>query len=269
MTSMPQGQRVGLAPDYSALRWPGETAETYLLIHGMGDCARIWEPVVVRWPAPRPTFLAPDLPGHGDSAPLPLGDMKSARVAVRLAPTLAELAGPVKICGHSAGARIAIALVRSGAVEARGLSLVDPGGTLAPSVRGRLLAHVALLRRGASSVERLVEAVKEGDPLADPALLTAYFEAAGQAGGAGWHLPVGRGAEALASPDFDLGEALAPVSLPVQVLRGAFSAICTQETAQNLLRAAPDARPLVTIDHAGHAIPMEQPDALAQALADN
>lgn len=253
--------------DLSALIWDGEIDEICLMLHGLGDCAWIWRPVIEHWYAPRPTFIALDLPGHGHSAARSLKASKSTAIAENLVPVLSDLAAPVWIVGHSAGAKVATRLVRNGSVPACGLGLVDAAIAPSPAARGRVMAHVAMLRRGAGSLERLIVMASESDPLADTRLLSRYFEAAAQEGGAGWHVPVGRGAEALLASDMHLQEELSQITLPVQVIRGAFSSICTAGTAAQLVQAAPRARPAVLIERAGHAISMEQPGALSKALA--
>ena len=272
MTSLPQPRRTDLAPDggLSALVWPGETGGRCLLLHGLGDCAWIWEPVVAAWPGPRPTFIAPDLPGHGQSPAAPLKDCKSARIADRMGPALASGVGdgPVWIAGHSAGARVAVGLARGGALAVSGLSLVDAAVAPGPEARGRIMAHVALLRRGAGSAQALAEALAAQDPLADAGLLARYVGTAGREGGAGWHVPVGRGAEALMSSDIDMASELALIDCPVQIIRGAYSSFCPAETASTLADAARDPLPVVTIAKAGHAIGMDQPATLAVAMAD-
>jgi pimeloyl-ACP methyl ester carboxylesterase len=79
-----------------------------LLLHGLGANAEVWEgwrPLLdQRWPG---RWLAPDLPGHGRSAPL-------ARYSVgSLAAAVAELIGPedrTVVVGHSLGGVVGLAL---------------------------------------------------------------------------------------------------------------------------------------------------------------
>ncbi|MEM8728942.1 MAG: alpha/beta hydrolase [Pseudomonadota bacterium] len=269
MMSLPQPQRLDLTADgdLSALKWTGEREAVCLLLHGLGDSAWIWQPVIEAWPGPRPTFLAPDLPGHGSSAAVGLKEAKSAAVAARLAPHLSDLETPW-VVGHSAGAKVALGLVATGLLDASGISLVDAADAPGPAARGAVMAHVAMLRRGAPGLPDLVATARASDPLADPALLSAYFQAAGCPGGAGWHVPIGRGAEALMSGDIVLQQRLPDVRVPVQVIRGAFSSICTAAQVEALVRVAHEPRAPATIDKAGHAIMMNQPAALARAIAD-
>lgn len=253
--------------------WDGDTDHIVLLIHGMADCSWIWAPLVTHWPGPRPTFIAVDLPGHGDSAPVPRRQMKSDAVADRLAEALKggaldEFAGaPVWVVGHSAGAKVAIGLLKRGAVAADGLTLLDTADDHAPNMRDRLFAHVAAMRKGAANVKGLVSLITGADPFANRELLETYFRAAARHDGAVWHVPVARGIEAILGADIDMTGDLATLDLPVQVIRGAGSSICPEAMAQKFLDACQHPLPLTAIARAGHGITMAQPAALAEALA--
>ena len=97
-----------------------------LLIHGLGGSARSWTPVLPALALTR-EIIAVDLPGHGDTPPLP---------AVTSIPTLADavtsfvhahdLVG-VDAVGSSMGARLVMELARRGGVLGTVVAL-DPGG---------------------------------------------------------------------------------------------------------------------------------------------
>lgn len=63
-----------------------------LLIHDAGECARLHEPLIARLAAAGLRVIAPDLPGHGESSPLPIED---GAVARRHAECLVE--GPLSL----------------------------------------------------------------------------------------------------------------------------------------------------------------------------
>lgn len=248
--------------------WDGDSDQTVLLIHGMADCAWVWEPLVTAWTGPRPTFIAVDLPGHGDSAPVSRREMKSYAVAERLANALIDYADtPMWVVGHSAGAKVAIGLIRRGAVNAQGLTLLDTADDHPPNVRDRLFAHVAGMRKGAANVKGLVDLVMGADPYADADLLDRYFRMAARHNGALWAVPVARGIEAILATDIDMTCDLAQLPCPIQVIRGAKSSICTEEMAAKFHAACQTPLPIVEIDRAGHGITLEQPGALCDALA--
>ncbi|OWU72887.1 alpha/beta fold hydrolase [Marinibacterium profundimaris] len=266
--TQPRILRIGEDDGLTLRIWDGDTDQAVLLIHGMGDCSWIWAPLVDRWPGARPTFIALDLPGHGDSAPVSRREMKSDAVAERIAGALADFAAtPMWLVGHSAGAKVAIGLAKRGAVPVQGLTLLDTADDHAPNVRDRLFAHVAGMRKGAANVKGLVQLVTGTDPFADEDLLDTYFRAAAKHDGATWKVPVVRGIEAILGTDIDMTGDLAGLDCPVQVIRGAKSSICPEEMAARFHAACAHPLPLVAIPEAGHGITMEQPQPLAEALA--
>jgi len=84
-----------------------------LLLHGLGATADVWagwRPVLAdRWPG---RWLAPDLPGHGGSAPLPEYTFDGLAAAVR---PLVESGGRTVVLGHSLGGVVGLALAAAGA----------------------------------------------------------------------------------------------------------------------------------------------------------
>lgn len=259
---------VGEEQSVSVRIWDGASDQVVLFIHGMADCAWVWEPLVAVWPGIRPTMIAVDLPGHGDSAGVSRREMKSDAVAERLATALSDFAEtPMWVVGHSAGAKVAIGLIRREAVMAQGLTLLDTADDHPPNVRDRLFAHVAGMRKGAANVKGLVDLVMGADPYADEALLDRYFRMAARHDGALWAVPVARGIEAILATDIDMTGDLATLDCPVQVIRGAKSSICTEEMAAKFQAACKSALPLIAIENAGHGITLEQPAALCSALA--
>ena len=86
----------------------GEGEPLLLLLHGLGATADVWAGwgplLAARWPG---RWVAPDLPGHGGSAPL-------ARYSFgALAAAVADLAGPAErtvVLGHSLGGVVGLAL---------------------------------------------------------------------------------------------------------------------------------------------------------------
>ncbi|MFL6128386.1 MAG: alpha/beta fold hydrolase [Mycobacteriales bacterium] len=86
----------------------GAGSPLLLLLHGLGATADVWEgwrPLLAeRWPG---RWVAPDLPGHGASAPLRRYSFGSLAAAV------ADLAGPgdrTVVLGHSLGGVVGLAL---------------------------------------------------------------------------------------------------------------------------------------------------------------
>lgn len=90
------------------VRGGGSGDRTLLLLHGLGATGEVWDGCVAelerRWEG---RWLAPDLPGHGRSEPLPRYSFGA------IAARVAELADPgacVVVLGHSMGGVIGLAL---------------------------------------------------------------------------------------------------------------------------------------------------------------
>jgi pimeloyl-ACP methyl ester carboxylesterase len=111
-----------------------------LLIHGLGGSWRTWTNILDPLAAER-EVIAIDLPGHGDTAPLP-GEMSMDTLAEAVTSWLAEhdLTG-TDVVGNSMGARLALELARRGVVGAT--VALDPGGFWEGWERGFFYATVA------------------------------------------------------------------------------------------------------------------------------
>src|SRR5262245_25917537 len=86
----------------------GEGGPVLVLLHGLGatgDVWRGWQPLLAaEWPG---RWIAPDLPGHGGSAPLPRYTFQALADAVGAA---LEPGAPVVVLGHSLGGVVGLAL---------------------------------------------------------------------------------------------------------------------------------------------------------------
>lgn len=80
----------------------GGDGPALLLLHGLGGSAAVWSGVIDHWPG---SWIALDLPGHGQSVPLPAYSFGAVAAAVaRVVP------GPVAVLGHSLGGVVGLAL---------------------------------------------------------------------------------------------------------------------------------------------------------------
>ena len=102
------------------------TGKPLLLIHGLGSTHHNWD-LIAGELAARREVIAIDLPGHGDSAPLP-GEVSISTLADAVTGFLRahDLLG-VDAVGSSMGARLVLELVRRGGVLGAVVSL-NPGG---------------------------------------------------------------------------------------------------------------------------------------------
>jgi pimeloyl-ACP methyl ester carboxylesterase len=91
----------------------GDGDPLLLLLHGLGATSDVWagwQPMLAdRWPG---RWLAPDLPGHGCSAPLPEYTFDALAAVLR---PLVEPGGRTVVLGHSLGGVVGLALAAAGA----------------------------------------------------------------------------------------------------------------------------------------------------------
>lgn len=134
------------------------SGDPLVLIHGTGSFRRVWDPVLARLAQER-DVIALDLPGFGDSAPLPPRERATApRFAAAVAGLLDELGlDRPHLVGHSIGGGIAMELAADG--RARTVTGISPTGfwtdLQAAFCRGSLAASVAALRALGPAVEPL------------------------------------------------------------------------------------------------------------------
>lgn len=131
-----------------------------LLLHGLGGDRQVFMPVLDRLAQAR-EVLAVDLPGFGESPPLPLSvPPTAAELAAEVARWLDEIGlDRVHVAGNSLGGRVALELARQG--RARSVTGLSPAGfwsrrelraarvqlQLAHTVALRLAPHAALVFR--------------------------------------------------------------------------------------------------------------------------
>jgi pimeloyl-ACP methyl ester carboxylesterase len=120
-------RRLLTAGGVSVRYFTGGSGEPLLLLHGLGGSAANWVELL---PALTERFrvLAPDLPGHAGSAPLPRGAGMTdfARVAADLLE--AEEVSSALVGGHSFGGLVALRLAQHRPELVSGLLLAAPAG---------------------------------------------------------------------------------------------------------------------------------------------
>ncbi len=103
------------------------SGEPLVLVHGLGGSRRIWAPVLDRLAADR-DVIAVDLPGFGESPPLPDG---VPATAANLGAAVDELVGALGVesphlAGNSLGGWVALELAKAG--RARSVCAISPAG---------------------------------------------------------------------------------------------------------------------------------------------
>jgi pimeloyl-ACP methyl ester carboxylesterase len=229
-----------------------EGAPTALLVHGAGASSAIWMMAMARV-ARAAHVVAVDLPGHGPS-PLPERGVEALSLDVyrdavgMLAGTLCL--GPSLLVGHSMGALVAIEAALAWPDKVRGLVLCAAAPRL--PVRDELLA---LLRDDPARVPAWM-AEHALSPRARPAVRRGFVAA-------GLVSP-----PAVALADFeavraaDLSSRIGGLTCPVLWLDGADDAIVASPRP-------PAERPgeARRLEGVGHLVPIEAPEAVAEAVA--
>ncbi|GJE44029.1 alpha/beta fold hydrolase BchO [Methylobacterium soli] len=256
----------------SGLRWhvqemgPPE-APAIVLVHGTGAATHSWRGLMPRL-AERFRVVAPDLPGHGFSDPLPQGRLSLPGMAAALGELLRHLGcAPQVAIGHSAGAAILARLALDGGIDPRLLVSINgalkpfPGmaGILFPGMARILFLNPVTPRLFAwsadtAAVERLIRGTGSSLDRAGLDLYRRLFRKTGHIAGAlgmmaNWQL------DAL---DRDLPKLCGRVLLIV----GTNDKAILPDTAFAVRDRLPDAR-VETVRGLGHLAHEEAPDRVA------
>jgi pimeloyl-ACP methyl ester carboxylesterase len=223
-----------------------------VFIHGSGDNAGCWDPIIER--LPMYTCLALDLPGHGALVDRPGPSVMSvADYAdfVRHELTRRNLAD-VCLVGHSLGSAITLTLALEWPALVGRMALVGAGARL--RVLPKLLAearthpsetHRALVTLGhAPGHEQVAERSFAALEPTAPGML--YRDLA-------------------ACDAFDMMDDLGRIAQPALIVVGAEDRLTPPKYAEFLCQRLANAT-LVTIPDAGHYVMAEAPDALANAI---
>jgi len=242
--------------------------DAVVLLHGISSGAGSWLGVAAGLQRLRQgvRVLAWDAPGYGESSPLANPAPVAEDYAQALGESLALLG--VKRCvlaGHSLGALVAAGFASGRPDGISHLALVSPaGGYGAPELaqqRGRVRRQRldALAEYG---VKGLAAAIDQRLAAPDtPELLRQWLR---------WNTarmqPDGYAQAVELLCGGDLGRAVGGLSMPVQVWVGEYDIVTPPAACADWARKL-GAR-YATIADAGHAVPVEQADVIAQKLAD-
>jgi len=227
-----------------------------LLLHGIGSSCTAWTRQTDRLQGDF-TCMAPDMPGYGDSPDVAAPGLDG------IVETVADVLDgrPAHVVGVSFGALVAISLAHRRPALVRSLVLSDAtlGRALMPDAeRARWLQNrVALANDLVSrSTERAAEIASPRAPVSVVDEIALHMRRARPSG----YIEV---AKAIA--DTDAEPWLHEIAQPALVICGADDGVTGLAVSQRLAASLRDAR-LVTIDAAGHAPHIEQPDRFAEAV---
>jgi 2-succinyl-6-hydroxy-2,4-cyclohexadiene-1-carboxylate synthase len=231
-----------------------------VLLHGFTQTRQSWRRTVAALGG-RYRALAPDLPGHGQAA-----ERRPASFAACAAYVRALAGQPCILVGYSMGGRIALhtALAVPGLVERLVLIGASPGLADPAEREQRRRADEALAER--------IEAVGVA-AFAEEWGAQALFAGQDERVAAAAHADRLRNtSQGLAAALRGLGtgvmtplwDRLPQLGIPVTLVVGARDAKF-RAIAERMATALPDAR-LHVVEGAGHAVPLERPDAVAAAI---
>jgi len=231
-----------------------------LLLHGFPLDRRIWEaqgePLAERF-----RVLAPDLPGFGRSAGLPLpGSLEEA--AGSLLGLLDSLGvDRFAAAGHSMGGYLVFALYRAAPARITGMGLVATRAAADSPEARRAREETALraLREGPGFLAESMPArqTSEGAPPDLLDRLRPIMRGATGEGVAAWSRAMA--ARPDATPDLER------ISVPTVVVAGRRDKIVPAAESEAMGRAIPGAR-MVWCERSGHLPMMEEPDRVTEAL---
>ena len=279
----PRSRRVSGADglDLHLLEW-SDQGVALLLLHGFGNDAHIWDDFA---PAVAPYYrtLALDHRGHGDSAwdPEHRYDLETMVRDVE-AVTEALETRRVVLIGHSLGGRIATFFAAAHPARMAGLVLVDIG----PELDARGVTRIRM--ETASSIDPSFGAVDEYArllslhyPAATPAAILRMARHGLRQRADGRLVlkmdPILRGGLARSeTPEqaaqrerraiADPWEALARISCPTLVVRGAASDVFAPDTADRMVDEVLQKGALAVVPQAGHSVMTDNPDGFREAV---
>ena len=246
--------------------WGGDGAPI-LLLHGMAANSHWWDLVAPRWRG-KLRAVALDFRGHGDSDWAPGGVYTSDLWIEDIETSRRELGWDRFIlCGHSMGARMALAYAERRPDRLRGVAAVDflpESRSNRPSRFARASARsqpVYASREDAVSHFRLEP---DGTALGPPSDRPLGLESV-RPRGARWSWKCDW--RCLGIPIPPVWPQLAAIRTPALVVRGGLSALMGPE---DFSRVAADVRAVAAVTNPGahHHVPLDKPAELADAVAD-
>ncbi len=236
------------------VRRGGTDGPALVLLHGLGATGDVWLTAAQAWPG---TWIAPDLPGHGRSDPLP--EYSFGSLATALAPVV-PTDRPVVVLGHSLGGVVALALgsgrygPRVDAVCGLGVKVRWTEQELAKSAElaarpSKVFASRDEAAERALKVAGLWQLVPADSALVDNALVETAD---------GWRLALDPATYGVGAPD--MAALIADSRAHVVLAAGDRDPMCPPE---HLLDAHPQG---VVLPGLGHNAHVEKPDALIPLL---
>jgi pimeloyl-ACP methyl ester carboxylesterase len=251
--------------------WPAN-GPSVVLLHGLGDCGAVWTSFVEN-AADLGHFIAPDLPGHGDSARFADGKYDLARIVETTSAALRTLSlRSALLVGHSLGAAVALQLAAQAELPIAGLVCVELTSDVVPQAE-LLDASMRDLFRPFRTLDEFVSELGTRLPHARPDDLRSYAASTLRPSPEGY-LILSADPAVLALLRQPLAEKrvllhrIAASGLPSAFLRGQYSGMATARETAEYAREAGAHIPAITIPKSGHHVILDRPDAVAKAIGE-
>lgn len=240
--------------------WIGGSGKPLVLIHGeFGDAQQHWAPTFEAL-TPHFQILAPDLPGFGVSAPLPMPSYQNYLNWLQLLFDMLNIGGPLSMLGHAFGAVLSrfFAAENTGYVSRLvligGGAIFDTPGCARPLIRVPGLGNVIfnLIRERVASFDSLKRA------LGDEKHLTPEFVAKAQAASIGY-------AAALRQITLTTPPSLRTPTCPTLVVWGEQDRLSSIENGRRVAAEINGAK-FTVIPRAAHLPQIEQPEAFQRIV---
>jgi len=228
-----------------------------VLLHYFGGSAQEWRPVMDCL-APAWSCIALDLPGFGQSPPLPtytLDGMADVVEALIRSLKIREY----MIAGHSMSGKIAVVIAARQPPGLRGLVLVAPSPPTPEPMdeekRKQALQSHGLRSAAVATIEKIT-----AHPLAPSEMEQQVSDNVGTSPGA-WAWWLGDGSRV------DVSDRIGRIEIPIIVVGGSADPVITPEVLKQdvILPLSGHIEKVVTAD-SGHLIPLEAPAVLAEAI---
>ena len=240
-----------------------------VFLHGFGASARAWDPVIDLMPPDYPLIVY-DLPGHAGSLPGPGIGGAGAMARAILDDLGSRGIDRIHLAGHSMGGAIAALMTLRAGERVCSLMLAAPGG-FGPEINHRLLDHyrqavdVETMRMalegmfgfnsalGDETIRRLVAMRRQPGAIeALKIIFDAMFIGSGETSDD----------DASRFQGVIAADALAEISCPVALVWGRLDGVLPVHQAAH----APAGFTVTILHGAGHMLPEERPDVLAEIL---
>lgn len=252
-------QTLRLSDGFSVRALGAGVGEPLVLIHGVGMRAEAWGPQITNLSADY-RVIAIDMPGHGESDPLPEGACLSDYVAwaVRVIETLD--CGPVNLAGHSMGALIACGTAIERPDLVRRVALLNAVHRRSAPESAAVLARAAEIASGKRSIEGPLTRWFAADHPATRAQVADWLQTVSQRGYATAY-------RAFAQGDGVYADRLGVIRRPALMLTGDGDANSSPTMAETMAGEAPLGKAVIIHGHR-HMVNLTAPEAVTKAMRD-